>query len=110
MVSEVHPFTDGNGRIARVMMNAELAANNEQRIIIPIIYRNNYLSALKALSQNGVTDAIVKTLSFAQKYTNVIDWSSYEIAIEMLTKTNAFIEPGYADAQGIRLTFPRLIT
>ena len=24
MVSEVHPFTDGNGRISRIMMNAEL--------------------------------------------------------------------------------------
>jgi len=24
LVSEVHPFLDGNGRIARVMMNAEL--------------------------------------------------------------------------------------
>jgi fido (protein-threonine AMPylation protein) len=106
MVSEVHPFTDGNGRIARVMMNAELVANNEQRIIIPTIYRNNYLSALRALSQNGITDAIIKTLAFAQKYTNSIDWSNYEVAMEMLTKTNAFIDPGYADVQGIRLILP----
>lgn len=106
MVSEVHPFTDGNGRVARVMMNAELAANNEQRIIIPTIYRNNYLSALKALSHNEITDAIIKTLSFAQKYTNAIDWSGYEVAVEMLTKTNSFVDPGYADAQGIRLTLP----
>ena len=26
LVSEVHPFVDGNGRIARIMMNAELVA------------------------------------------------------------------------------------
>ncbi|WP_290706739.1 Fic family protein [Flavihumibacter sp. CACIAM 22H1] len=25
MISEVHPFLDGNGRMARVMMNAELS-------------------------------------------------------------------------------------
>ncbi len=26
LVSEVHPFADGNGRVARIMMNAELLA------------------------------------------------------------------------------------
>ena len=26
LISEVHPFADGNGRMARVMMNAELVA------------------------------------------------------------------------------------
>ena len=30
------------------MMNAELVAADDQRIIIPIVYRNNYLAALKA--------------------------------------------------------------
>lgn len=35
MVSEVHPLDDGNGRVACVMMNAELSANGEQRVIIP---------------------------------------------------------------------------
>lgn len=35
MVSEIHPFLDGNGRIARVMMNAELVKAEQTRIIIP---------------------------------------------------------------------------
>lgn len=35
LVSEVHPFDDGNGRIARVMMNAELTAARQARIVIP---------------------------------------------------------------------------
>jgi Fic family protein len=47
------PFADGNGRVARIMMNAELVAAGESRIIVPTIYRNNYLMALTALSQNG---------------------------------------------------------
>jgi Fic family protein len=34
LVSEVHPFADGDGRVARIMMNAELVAAKEQRIII----------------------------------------------------------------------------
>jgi hypothetical protein len=32
LISEVHPFADGNGRIARIMMNAELVAAGEERI------------------------------------------------------------------------------
>jgi len=28
LISEVHPFADGNGRAARIMMNAELIAQD----------------------------------------------------------------------------------
>ncbi len=31
LVSEVHPFDDGNGRLARGMMNAELVSQGERR-------------------------------------------------------------------------------
>ena len=48
LVSEVHPFADGNGRVARVMMNSELAAAQQVRVLIPIVYRSNYISALRA--------------------------------------------------------------
>ena len=44
LIAEVHPFADGNGRTARIMMNAELAAAGEERIIVPTVYRANYLS------------------------------------------------------------------
>jgi len=37
MVTEIHPFTDGNGRTARLMMNAELSVTGEWRIIIPTV-------------------------------------------------------------------------
>ena len=67
LVSEVHPFADGNGRVAQIMMNAELVATAESRIIVPTVFRNNYLAALKALSQNRITGAIIRTLDFAQR-------------------------------------------
>lgn len=35
LVGEVHPFPDGNGRVARVMMNAELVKQQQTKIIIP---------------------------------------------------------------------------
>lgn len=37
LISEIHPFNDGNGRLARIMMNAELVAENEEKIIIPTV-------------------------------------------------------------------------
>jgi Fic family protein len=39
LVAEVHPFSDGNGRLSRIMMNPELVAAGEQRIVVPTIYR-----------------------------------------------------------------------
>lgn len=106
LVSEVHPFDDGNGRIARVMMNAELVAAAEQRIIIPQVYRNNYLMALRALTVNRRADALISTLDFAQRYTGSIDYSSFDRARAMLEQTNAFRDPTEADLAGVRLVLP----
>ena len=103
IISEIHPFTDGNGRLSRVMMNAELIANNEMNIIIPTIYRNNYLVALKAISQNAILEPIVRVLDFAQKYTKHIDWTSFARAKAMLAQSNAFMDSTEADGKGIRL-------
>jgi len=106
LVSEVHPFADGNGRAARIMMNAELVAAGENRIVVPTVYRNNYLMALKALSQNGITGALVRTLDFAQRYTAAVDFSELDQARFILDRTHAFADPNEADAAGVRLVLP----
>ncbi len=106
VIAEVHPFADGNGRVARIMMNAELVAAGESRIIVPTVYRNNYLMALKALSQNGITGAIVRTMDFAQRYTAAVDFAELERARFILDRTHAFTDSNEADAAGIRLTLP----
>ncbi|MCR5224716.1 MAG: hypothetical protein K6C34_01410, partial [Alphaproteobacteria bacterium] len=54
--------------------------------------RENYLLALKGLSHNKITDAFIKTIDFAQKYTQSIDWTSLKNATDMLNSTNAFTE------------------
>lgn len=90
LVSEVHPFADGNGRIARIMMNAELLAHGEERIIIPTAYRTDYLSALKAFSHNRQTAPLIRMLDVAQAFTHAIDWSTLESARAMLAASNAF--------------------
>ena len=106
LVSEVHPFADGNGRIARVMMNAELVSAGEERIIIPTVYRNNYLSALKAFSLNGHPEPLIRTLDFAQKWTGTVDWKDVKITQKLLQDCNAFLNPTTADQEGVRLRLP----
>lgn len=106
LVSEVHPFADGNGRVARIMMNAELVSVEDQKIIIPIVYRNNYLAALKTLTNDRHSVPLIRTLDFGQKFTHSIDWSDYDRAREQLEECNAFMDPNEADRQGIRLRLP----
>jgi hypothetical protein len=92
LVAEVHPFTDGNGRIARVMMNAELAAGGESRIIIPAVYRDSYIQALRNLSRDKHASTVVEMLDFAQRFTASLDFSSLPHALAQLTASNAFLK------------------
>jgi Fic/DOC family protein len=106
LVAEVHPFTDGNGRVARVAMNAELSAAGLQRIVIPLSYRDNYLQGLRALSRDGNPTPFVRILDFAQEYAAAIDWRNLRTAEAMLRRTNALVPPWTAEERGIRLRLP----
>ena len=106
LVAEVHPFLDGSGRAARVCMNVELAAAREARIIIPTVYRNDYMGALKAITHNGRMEPLYRVLDFAQRYTASIDWSDIGVARRILERTNAFTDPATAELRGIYLQIP----
>ena len=101
LVSEVHPFSDGNGRLARIMMNAEFVAGGQERIIVPTAYRVDYLGALKALSLSGNTRPLIRMLEYAQRYTHAIDWLDLDTARVALEQTGAF-----AEGEGARLRMP----
>jgi len=106
LVAEVHPFADGNGRISRIMMNAELAAAGECRILIPTIYRANYLSALKALSQGRNASPLIRSLDFAQQWVDALRWGSLDETTTALSREHAFMESGDAENAGLRLRIP----
>jgi len=106
LVSEVHPFDDGNGRVARIMMNAELVANGMARIVIPTIYRKNYLMALRGLTHNGNTGSYIAMLAFAERYTAQLDCTTLTTALTDLSRTNAFTDATEADMHGVRLVLP----
>ena len=106
LISEVHPFSDGNGRTARIMMNVELAAAGEERIIVPTVYRANYLSALKALSQSGRPEPLIRMLDYAQRWTAAVGWRSVSETRRELDDCNAFLDPTVAEEEGRRLRMP----
>jgi hypothetical protein len=106
LVSEVHPFADGNGRTARIMMNAEFHAAGEARAIIPIVYRNEYLDALRRLSRQADPELLIRVLQFARRYTAAIDFSNLDVSRQQLEATNAFLTPDEALTRGRYLTIP----
>ncbi|WP_407352753.1 Fic family protein [Luteimonas sp. R10] len=89
-VSEVHPFDDGNGRLSRAMMSAELTAANECRIIIPTVYRDDYITTLKAFSRTRQIDPVIRMFELAQAFTASMDYTGYDAAKASFTAANAF--------------------
>lgn len=90
MISEVHPFTDGNGRISRIMMNAELSAAGMSKIIIPTVYRIDYIDALKRLTQNGEPATIIRAMERVRLFSSGLDGSDYDALKAYLEQCNAF--------------------
>ena len=108
VVTEVHPFTDGNGRVARVMMNAELSSVEAARIVIPSVYRSEYVSGLRRTSVSGGADvsALVRVMSFAWRWTAAMPWEDRAATEGLLEATNALDDPDHAALDGIRLALP----
>lgn len=93
LVSEIHPFEDGNGRIARVMMNAELVKADIARIIILTVYREDYLLALRKLTRRQVATAYIKMMDRAHQFSHQLPASDFEGLLKALQQSNAFEEP-----------------
>jgi hypothetical protein len=102
LVSEVHPFDDGNGRLARVMMNAELVAGMQSRIIIPTVFRDDYLGGLRRMTRQDDPGVLIKALRFGHDYTAQVNFADLTRATDVLRMTNAFNEPDSDQ----RLTLP----
>lgn len=102
LVSEVHPFDDGNGRVARVMMNAELVAGAQMRIVVPTVFRDDYLDGLRMLSRQDQPGVLIKAMRYVHDYTAQVPWNAVEAARQTLAATHAFNEPNSAE----RLVLP----
>lgn len=71
-------------------MNAELIAGGEQRILIPISFRQDYILSLKALSQTDRPHPFIRMLDRAHGFSASIDYSTLEGSIRQLEQAGAF--------------------
>jgi len=105
----VHPFSDGNGRTARLMMNLALSTAKLTRLIIPTVYRDDYFSALHALSHSPTDEPpfpriepYLVMLNRAAMFSQWLDCSSETRMLSALEASQALKHP----TQG-KLTLPR---
>jgi hypothetical protein len=105
VVAEVHPFNDGNGRTARIAMNHFLTNAHLTRIVIPTIYRDDYLTALKAMT-NGHAAPMPRMLRLAARFSRWLDMSAKDRCFAALEHSNALKE----DHKQFRLTFDDSLT
>ena len=92
LVSEVHPFDDGNGRIARIMMNAELVYGGSSKIIIPTVYRDDYMLALRRLTRQKDASVFVRMMERAAAFSHWLEPVDWEGMNTQLKKANAYKE------------------
>lgn len=99
MISEVHPFNDGNGRIARVMMNAELVRADQSRIIVPTVFREDYLLALRKLTLHKDPLAYINVMTKLQQFSDNLYGTDFTELKNYLAACNAYDEPSQAKLQ-----------
>lgn len=90
LISEVHPFDDGNGRLARLVMNAELSAANGCRIIVPTLFREQYLDCFRVLTREGDPVPFLKAMQYIHDWTSRFDYQDLDEVIDKLAKCHAF--------------------
>ncbi len=107
LITECHPFDDGNGRVARLTANAELSAAGQVRLLVPTVCRNEYLGGLSAISNGAAAgQSLVAVLDHVQRWAAAVDWSGFERAHTQLTAGHAYVDPGIAATTGQLLEFP----
>jgi hypothetical protein len=101
LISEVHPFDDGNGRLARVMMNAELVGARQSKLLIPTVYREDYVLNLKKLTRQRQANSYIKMMDRAHSYSHWLEPFDFNSLHQQLRASNAFEE-----GEGAALRFP----
>jgi hypothetical protein len=96
VVAEVHPFSDGNGRTARLAMNCVLSAAGRSRIIVPTVSREEYLSSLRRMSNHAEAVPYVDAMTRLHKWGAGFDYGrSKQELLQALRMCNAFEEDHY---------------
>ena len=106
MISEVHPFTDGNGRISRIMGNAELFKSGLSRIIVPTVFREDYILSLKKFTNQKEPDTFIRVMDKLQYFSNNIFGTDFDELNAYFKATNAYKEPSEGKLKIIDRSMP----
>lgn len=93
MISEIHPFIDGNGRLARIMMNAELSSHSISKIIVPTVYREDYMGALRKLTRQSDAETYLRMFLRIYEFSATIYGDDMDQVETYLHSCDAFMEP-----------------
>ena len=107
LITEVHPFADGNGRCARAFMNAELVSGGQCRVLIPTVFREDYIGALRAMTRQGHPEPLLQALTYAQRFVSEVQYQDLDSAIELMTRCHAFEEDD--NENDLRLRLPSML-
>ncbi|MFT6910725.1 MAG: hypothetical protein ACJAS1_007461 [Oleiphilaceae bacterium] len=114
LIAECHPFDDGNGRLSRIMMNAELHSVEQHKLIVPTVHRDSYLNGLRQATRQGKFRTLVKVFFQLQCYSAYINWLDYGEARELLElhKAHALPDDGVAEfnkqIKNYKMNFPSM--
>lgn len=106
LVSEVHPFADGNGRVARLLMNAQLSSVGQCRVVVPLCFRDEYLGALRALSRTGNARPIWRAIDRLQDWAAKMPWGERDRLARAMELTNALRTPEETSERNLHLSDP----
>ena len=82
------------------MMNAELTAAGQSKIIVPTVYRPDYIGALRCLSRDGRPEVLVSAMRRLWDYSRWLSTGDYETLKGRLEASRAF-----SDDAGVILRF-----
>lgn len=101
----VHPFNDGNGRTSRIMMTKELVGAGQCRIVVPSVFRDDYINGIRSLAAAPRFNPapLVRAFLEVQRITSAITSPDLDKMIDLWASTHAFVDDDERDA---KLTFP----
>jgi hypothetical protein len=90
------------------MMNAELVKGNQTRIIVPTVFREDYLLSLRKLSHDKEPTVLLKVLDRLQLFSDNLYGDNFDELNAYLVKCNAFEEPERGKLNIIERTFEKV--
>ena len=100
-VSEIHPFADGNGRISRIVLNSVLTAAGEAKVLVPTVFRTDYIGSLRRLTRNGDPAVLVEAMRRLQDFSARLSAEDFDRLKSTLEQSNAFCDD---DSQILRFS------